>query len=350
MNSYLGARCPMRTAPIKWQRSYASQAARTMAPRHLLSIADVSALELHKLVENASAWKTAAKSGLVAREKASGLASQTIAMIFSKRSTRTRVSTEAAVTMLGGHSMFLGSGDIQLGVNESRRDSAVVISSMTAGIVARVAGHSEVVDLAKFSSVPVINALSNDFHPMQTIADMLTIKEAFVGRQSALHGLKLAWVGDASNVLFDLAIGAMKLGINLSVATPPGYGIPTAIQKLIESANTSGASFSMTNVPQEAMKDADVIVTDTWISMGQEVEAAERRKAFAGYQITENLAKQSGAKPNWKFMHCLPRHEDEVDDNVFYGPRSLVFPEAENRLWSAVSVLESFVVNRGSIV
>lgn len=350
MNSYLGARCPIRNALTKWQRSYSSQATRSTAPRHLLSIADVSAQELNILIENAAAWKTAVNSGLTANTKRTGLAGQTIAMIFSKRSTRTRVSTEAAVTKLGGHPMFLGSSDIQLGVNESRRDSSIVISSMTAGIVARVGSHSEVVDLAKYSSVPVINALSKDFHPMQTIADFLTIKQAFVERRTVFNGLKLAWVGDASNVLFDLAIGAMKLGVDLSVATPPGYGIPTAMQNLIKSVNTTGASFSVTNVPQEAMKNADIIVTDTWISMGQEVEAAERRRAFAGYQITEDLVQQAGAKPNWKFMHCLPRHEDEVDDNVFYGPRSLVFPEAENRLWSAVSVLESFVVNRGSIV
>lgn len=257
--------------------------------------------------------------------------------------------------------MFLGKDDIQLGVNESLYDTAVVVSSMVSCIVARVGAHADIANLAKHSTVPVINALSDKFHPMQTIADLLTIHEAFPftpkpGRSITsglgLEGLKIAWVGDASNVLFDLAIGAAKLGINVAVATPKGYEIPATMKEIIQQAGAegrSGGKLIETSVPEEAVKDADVIVTDTWVSMGQEAEKAKRVKAFAGFQVTPELAQRGGAKAGWKFMHCLPRHQEEVNDEVFYSPRSLVFPEAENRLWAAISALEAFVVNKGKI-
>ncbi len=281
--------------------------------------------------------------------------------MFSKRSTRTRVSTEGAVVTMGGHPMFLGKDDIQLGVNESLYDTAVVISSMVSCIVARVGPHADIADLAKHSTVPVINALSDAYHPLQTIADVLTIHEAFPATPSpgrsvtpglGLEGLKIAWIGDASNVLFDLAIGAAKLGIDLAVATPKGYEIPAQIKEVIKDAGgqaKTGAKLMETNVPEEAVKDADILVTDTWISMGQEEEKAKRLKAFRNFQITPDMAKKGGAKPDWKFMHCLPRHQEEVNDQIFYSPRSLVFQEAENRLWAAISALEAFVVNKGKI-
>jgi len=208
----------------------------------------------------------------------------------------------------------------------------------------------------------VINALSNDYHPLQTIADFLTIHEAFQANAShtrsttpslGLEGLNIAWVGDSNNVLFDLAIGAVKLGVNISVASPNGYEIPASMRELITSSATDVSSpgkLVETNVPEEAVKDADIIVTDTWVSMGQEEETAKRIKAFDGYRITNELAKRGGAKEGWKFMHCLPRHPEEVADEVFYSPRSLVFKEAENRLWAAISALEGFVVNKGKIV
>lgn len=241
--------------------------------------------------------------------------------------------------------MFLGSGDIQLGVNESLYDTSVVISSMVSGIVARVGPHADIANLAKDSSVPVINALCDTYHPMQIIADFACISQN-LGHN--LKGLKIAWVGDANNVLFDMCIGARKLGIDMSVATPKGYEIPKTIAKIIEQQDGQGMLFE-TDTPEEAVKGADIIVTDTWVSMGQEEEKAKRLKAFAGYQVTEEMAKRGGASENWKFMHCLPRHAEEVSDEVFYGKRSLVFPEAENRLWSAISVLEGFVVNKGEI-
>jgi ornithine carbamoyltransferase len=243
--------------------------------------------------------------------------------------------------------MFLGKDDIQLGVNESLYDTSRMVSSMVSGIVARVGPHADIANLAKDSSVPVINALCDTYHPMQIIADFATLTQTFNTTADRLNGLKIAWVGDANNVLFDMCIGARKLGIEMAIATPRGYEMPQAIKSEINAAG-EGMLTEM-NSPEEAVKNADIIVTDTWVSMGQEKEMQERMKAFAGYQVTEQLAKKGGAKDNWKFMHCMPRHPEEVSDEVFYGKRSLVFPEAENRLWAAIATLEGFVVNGGDI-
>jgi ornithine carbamoyltransferase len=253
--------------------------------------------------------------------------------------------------------MFLGKDDIQLGVNESLYDTAVVISSMVSCIVARVGPHSDIATLAKHSTVPVINALCDTFHPLQAIADFLTIHEAFAstsagGASLGIEGLKIAWVGDANNVLYDMALAATKMGVNVAVATPKGYEMPSDIRELIEQARSgvkSPGNITHTNSPTEAVKDADIIVTDTWVSMGQEAEKLKKMEAFRGFQVTNELAQKGGAKAHWKFMHCLPRHPEEVSDEVFYSDRSLVFPEAENRLWAAIAALEGFVVNKGNI-
>jgi ornithine carbamoyltransferase len=258
--------------------------------------------------------------------------------------------------------MFLSKDDIQLGVNEAAYDSALIISSMVSSIVTRVGPHSDVADLAKHSSVPVINALSDAFHPLQSIADVLTIHEVFPSLTKpgkpmidslGLEGLTIGWVGDANNVLFDLAIAAAKLGIHVKVATPRGYEIPENMLSTIDKAGkaaNAGSTLMTTNVPEEAVKNADILVTDTWISMGQEDDKAKRLKEFEGFQITADLAKRGGAREGWRFMHCLPRHPEEVSDEIFYGPRSVVFQEGENRLWAAISALEAFVVNKGQIV
>lgn len=335
-------------------RQYSSRTATT--PRHLLSIADLNPSEFSALVRNASSHKRAIKSGSVSQNQLGPLTGKTVAMLFSKRSTRTRVSTEAAVAQLGGHPMFLGKDDIQLGVNESLYDTSVVISSMVSCIVARVNAHSEVANLARDSSVPIINGLCDSFHPLQIITDFLTIYETFPSNSNSpslgLEGLKIAWVGDANNVLFDMAIAAAQMGVDLAVATPKGYEIPAHMMNLINEIRArypSSGKFMHTNVPEEAVKGADVLVTDTWVSMGQEEEKVQRMKDFGGFQVTSELAKRGGAKDGWKFMHCLPRHPEEVSDEVFYGNRSLVFPEAENRMWAAISALEGLVVNKGKI-
>ncbi|MCJ1312803.1 ornithine carbamoyltransferase [Agyrium rufum] len=336
------------------------------APRHLLSIADLTSAELSTLVRNAASHKQAIKSGSIPKSILGSLSGQTIAMTMSKRSTRTRVSLESAIARMGGSPMFLGKDDIQLGVNESLRDTSLVISSMVSAMVARVGPHSDVAGLAQYSSVPVVNALSDLYHPLQTLADYLSIFEAFPSHPSpgrstvpglGIQGLKIAWVGDANNVLYDLAIGAGKLGATIAVATPKGYEIPPEMEQIIREAggsestsSSSGNFLSVTNVPEEAVKDADIIVTDTWVSMGWEAETKKRLQAFEGFQVTSELAERGGARPDWKFMHCLPRHPEEVSDEVFYGPRSLAFPEAENRVWAAIAALEAFVVNKGRIV
>ena len=342
-------------------RRYSTPGASPSPPRHLLSIADLSPLELATLVRNAASHKQAIKSGAVPESLMGSLSGNTVAMMFSKRSTRTRISTEGAVVKMGGHPMFLGKDDIQLGVNESLYDTAVVVSSMVSCIVARVGPHSDIANLAKHSSVPVINALCDTFHPLQAIADFLTIHETFAPQTTTstenpsslgLEGLKIAWVGDANNVLFDLAIAAVKMGVDIAVATPEGYEIPAHIIELIQKAREgvkTPGNVTQTKVPEEAIKDSNVIVTDTWISMGQEEEKARRLKAFKGFQITTDLVKRGGAKENWRFMHCLPRHPEEVSDDVFYSNKSLVFPEAENRLWAAIAALQAFVVQKGKI-
>ena len=314
-------------------------------PRNLLSLSELSPKELATLIDNATAHK--ASQLPTSWPHRSSLSNKTIALLFSKRSTRTRVSTEGAVVALGGHPMFLGKDDIQLGANESLYDTSKVISSMVSGIVARVGPHKDIADLAKDSSVPVINALCDTYHPMQIIADFATLTQAFNTPADGLKGLKIAWVGDANNVLYDMCIGARKLGIEMAVATPKGYEIPAQMKEEFDTAGTG--KLSETNAPEEAVKNADIIVTDTWVSMGQEEEAKKKIKAFTGYQVTDDMARKGGAKDDWKFMHCLPRHAEEVSDEVFYGKRSLVFPEAENRLWSAIATLEGFVVNNGDI-
>jgi ornithine carbamoyltransferase len=215
---------------------------------------------------------------------------------------------------------------------------------MTSCIVARVGPHSDIAELAKTSSVPIINALSDAYHPLQAVTDILTISEAF----PKLEGLKVAWVGDANNVLYDLLIACAKLGINVSVATPPEYPVDANILKISrEAATSTGAAIETFNKPEAAVKGANILVTDTWVSMGQESEKALRLKQFEGYQISMDLAKRGGAHKDWKFMHCLPRKPEEVTDEVFYSPKSLVFTEAENRLYAALAALEAFVVRKG---
>ncbi|KAL9617161.1 MAG: hypothetical protein Q9160_008015 [Pyrenula sp. 1 TL-2023] len=328
------------------------------APRHLLSIADLSPTELITLIRNAAAHKKRLKSGQpLPSPLNNSLTGKTVALLFSKLSSRTRISTEGAVAALGGHPMFLGRNDIQLGVNESLYDTSVMMSSMVSSVVARVDAHADIAALAKNSSVPVINALCDQFHPMQTLADYLTIVEAFtttdaLAKDIGLSGLKIAWVGDANNVLYDLCIASVKMGVTVNVATPRGYGIPEHMQTIIDSARQGAPSpgtINSTYEPLEAVKNADIIVTDTWVSMGQEAEKAKRLNDFRGFQVTKEMAERGGAKEGWKFMHCLPRHSEEVSDEVFYSQRSLVFQEAENRLWSAMAAVEGFVVNQGKI-
>lgn len=317
------------------------------APRHLVSTVELSKEELRTLVEKAGKFKQIVRSGNgTPVEQHQKLMGKLVALLFSKRSTRTRILTEGAASFFGAQPMFLGKDDIQLGVNESIYDSVKVMLSMTSCIFARVNKHEEIMELCKHLNVPIINSLCDKYHPLQAITDILTIKESFGGKT---QGLKLAWIGDANNVINDLAISCLKLGISVSVSIPKSVEFdPYIIAKAKEIVDQDNqVSFEVVNEPQTALTNANIIVTDTWISMGQELEKQEKLKQFEGYQITKQLIDQGNADPNWKFMHCLPRHPEEVDDEVFYSGNSLVFEEAENRLYAAMAVIDSLVVNKG---
>lgn len=313
--------------------------------RHFVSIKDLSDEEVKVFVDRAAHFKQVFKANdpHQVQKEHSKLLGQTIAMLFSKRSTRTRISTEGAAAFFGAHPMFLGQQDIQLGVNETLYDTTKVISSMVACIFARVNTHQDIVDLTSHSSVPVINALCDKYHPLQAICDMLTIREHF---GNGTNKVKLAWVGDANNVIHDMSVAALKLGMDVAVATPPGLNmLPEVVQAAQEAAARSGCKLTLTHDPKEACQGANVLVTDTFISMGEEDLRDTKLKQFAGFQINKELADL--AAPNYKFMHCLPRHCEEVTDDVFYGPHSIVFPEAENRLYAAMAAIDIFVNRKG---
>ncbi|XP_069745505.1 ornithine transcarbamylase, mitochondrial isoform X2 [Narcine bancroftii] len=313
------------------------QGAAVLKGRHLLSLKDFNGEEIKQFLWTAADLKMRIKQK---GEILPLLQGKSIAMIFEKRSTRTRISTETGFALLGGHPCFLTTQDIHLGVNESRKDTARVLSGMTDLILARVYKHSDLEQLAEDGSIPVINGLSELYHPIQILADYLTLQEHF----GSLNGLTLTWIGDGNNVLHSFMMSAPKLGMHLNVATPRGFEADASVTLLAESlAKEYGTKLFFTNDPLEAANGANVLVTDTWISMGQEEEKAERLKAFHGYQITMTTGKS--AAPNWTFLHCLPRKPEEVDDEVFYSPRSLVFQEAENRKWTIMGAMVNILTD-----
>nr|DBA34084.1 TPA: hypothetical protein GDO54_001683 [Pyxicephalus adspersus] len=303
-----------------------SQVHSQLKGRDLLTLKNYNAEEIKSLL-----WVAA---DLKYRIKEKGeylplLQGKSLAMIFEKRSTRTRLSTETGFALLGGHPSFLTTQDIHLGVNESLKDTARVLSGMTDAVLARVYHQSDLEVLAKEASIPIVNGLSDDYHPIQILADYLTIQEHY----GHLKGLTISWIGDGNNVLHSIMMSAAKCGMHLHIATPKGYEPNSSV---IQAAQQYSKEFDtkllMTNDPLEAASGANVLVTDTWVSMGQEEEKKKRLLDFKGYQITMKTAKL--AAPNWTFLHCLPRKPEEVDDEVFYCPKSLVFQEAENRKWT----------------
>jgi len=238
--------------------------------------------------------------------------------------------------LMGGHALFLGPSDIQLGVNESMQDTANVLARFNDIILARVFGHEDILELAKYSSVPVINALSNLHHPLQTLADLMVLEEHF-GTEN-IKGKTLSWVGDGNNIIHDLMLGSVKLGMHVNIATPKGYECNANIlAKAKDLAVENGVKIMETTVAEESVKGAHVVVTDTWVSMGQEAEYQKRIKEFDGYQVNMDLMNK--AHPDAVFLHCLPRHPEEVTDEVIYSKKSLVFPEAENRMWTVMAVM-----------
>lgn len=317
-----------------------------MSLRHLVSIKDLTDDEFIALVERAEYFKKVFKNNNSTEFQKNHLKllGRTVALIFSKRSTRTRISTEGAATFFGAQPMFLGKDDIQLGVNESFYDTTKVVSSMVSCIFARVNKHEDIQNLCKHSSVPIINSLCDTYHPLQAICDMLTIKEKLDYENNKL---KIAWIGDANNVINDMAIAALKLGMDVSIATPIGIEMnKTIVDAASEITQRNSSSIEYTHDPKQAAKGANVLVTDTFVSMGEEFAKEAKLKQFAGFQIDSELAKV--ADPNFIFMHCLPRHHEEVTDDVFYGDHSIVFDEAENRLYAAMAAIDIFVINKGN--
>lgn len=316
------------------------------AIRHLISIKDLSDKEFSVLVDRAEYYKKIFKSNETSEFQKNHLKllGRTIALIFTKRSTRTRISSEGAATFFGAQPMFLGRDDIQLGVNESFYDTTKVVSSMVSCIFARVNRHNDILELCEHSQVPIINSLCDMFHPLQAICDMLTIKEHL---DYSKNKLKVAWIGDANNVINDMAIACLKLGMDVAVATPPGIeldaGIVAAAKAISENNNTK---LTVGHDSIAAVKGAHILVTDTFISMGEEYAKVAKLKQFQGFQIDGELAKH--ADPNYKFMHCLPRHTEEVSDEIFYSKHSIVFEQAENRLYAAMAAIDVFVNNKGN--
>ncbi len=303
----------------------------SLAGRDVLCLQDFTREEIETILKTAEMMKIWNKIGKPHRV----LEGKTLAMIFQKPSTRTRISFEVGIYQLGGYGLYLNANDLQLRRGETIADTARVLSRYVDGIMARVFDHKDVEDLAKYASVPVINGLSDFSHPCQALADYQTILE----KKGRIQGLKVVYVGDGNNVAHSLMIAGTKLGANVVVATPEGFEPDERVIKWAErNAAESGGSFELLHDPVQAVKDADVIYTDVWASMGQEAEAEERRKIFQPFQVNKELVKH--AKPDYIFMHCLPAHRgEEVTDDVIDSPNSVVFDQAENRLHAQKAVM-----------
>ncbi len=288
--------------------------------KDILSITDLSKEEIYELLELATDLKEKRKAG----EPTEFLKNKSLGMIFEKSSTRTRVSFEVAMTDFGGHALYLNSRDIQIGRGETIEDTARTLSGYLHGIMARVMSHETVEKLAKYSTIPVINALSDREHPCQILGDFLTILEY----KHKFEGLKFAWVGDGNNVCNSALLGSAIMGMEFVIACPKGY---EPEDEFIEKAKALGGKFTITDDPKIAAKGADVIYTDVWVSMGDEAEQEKRLKDFAAFQVNSELLE--AAKPDVIVMHCLPaRRGLEITDEVMDGKNSVIFDEAENRL------------------
>ena len=294
-----------------------------------LSIRDFSATQIQRLLDLALEIKAHPQSW------ASALKGKTLAMIFEKPSLRTRVTFDVGIQQLGGFSLYLSPAEISLGKRESVYDVARNLERMVQGIMIRTFAHDIVVKMAEYAAIPVINGLTDFSHPCQAMADYLTIFES----KGRVADLKVAFLGDGNNVAHSLMFAGAQLAANLWVASPPGYEPDQdAVDWAFERSLKTGGSVTITNDPLEAALDADVIYTDVWTSMGQEAETEKRKKVFAPYQVNEHLFAK--AKDDAIFLHCLPAHRgDEVTDDVIDSPRSLVFPQAENRLHAQKAIL-----------
>ncbi len=295
-----------------------------MKGKDLISIHDLTLEEVNQIFEVSKTLKQKQLTG----ESHRVLEGKTLGMIFTKPSTRTRISFETGIYQLGGIGMYFGPNDLQLGRSESISDTAKVLSRYLDGIMIRTFAHQDIIDLAEGASIPVINGLTDLLHPCQVLADFFTILE----KKGKLKELKLAYIGDGNNMAHSLLNGCSKVGMHISIASPSGYK-PNAeiVNNAKKNAKYMGSKVEILDDPVKAVKNADIIYTDVWASMGQESEAAERRKKFMRYQVNPKLVKN--AKDDYLFMHCLPAHRgDEVVNEVADSPNSVIFDEAENRL------------------
>ncbi len=267
------------------------------------------------------------------------LSGKKLGMIFTKSSTRTRVSFEAGIYELGGMGIFLNTNDIQIGRGEPIADTAKVLSRYLDGIMIRTFAHSDVEQLAEHATIPIINGLTDYLHPCQVMADMMTVQE----HKGQIGGLNFAFIGDGNNMAHSLGLLCSKLGVNFAIATPDGYEMEsTVVSKINSNSKLTGCKVLITDDPREAIRNADVVYTDVWTSMGQEKESEQRLKAFAGYCIDSKLV--SLAKPDYIFLHCLPAHRgEEVAAEVIDGPNSVVWDEAENRLHAQKAIMHELM-------
>jgi ornithine carbamoyltransferase len=302
-----------------------------MRGKSLASLYDLTQEEIEQIFKTSELLKLQKLRG----QEHPLLKGRTLAMIFEKPSTRTRVSFEVGMWQLGGYALYLSSSDLQLGRGETIADTAQVLSRYVDGIMARVFSHQTILDLIKYSRVPVVNGLSDYSHPCQGLADLFTIYE----KKGKLSGLKLAYIGDGNNVAHSLIFGCSKVGMNIVIGCPKGYE-PNAevVAKGKEEAKQKGCLVKITNDPKEAVKGADIVYTDVWASMGKEEEHKKRIRVFKPYQINAKLVK--GAKEDYLFMHCLPAHRgEEVTDEVADSKNSVIFDQAENRMHTQKALL-----------
>ena len=309
-----------------------------MGHKDFIEIHDYAADEVLELFELAREMKAAPQ------RFHDTLRGQTLGMIFEKSSTRTRVSFEVGMFQMGGHALFLSSRDIQIGRGEPIADTARVLSRFVNGIMARTFAHKTVTDLAEHASVPVINGLTDLSHPCQVMADYFTAWEKFGGE---LKGRKLAWIGDGNNMAHSLMFGAPKVGMHIAVATPSGYKPdPNVVALATADAREAGTQLIVTESIEEAVRDADIIETDVWTSMGQEEESAKRLRDFQGWIV--DAAMMAKAKKEAIFLHCLPAHRgEEVSAEVIDGPQSVIYDEAENRLHVQKAIMALLMKKNG---
>mgnify|MGYP003454847289 FL=1 len=303
--------------------------------KDLLTLLDYTSQEVEDLILLATQLKKLTKEGKCPRL----LEGKTLGMIFEKSSTRTRVSFEVGMQQLGGYGMYMNARDMQIGRGEPISDTGRVLSGYLDGIMIRANSHEMVKELAEHASIPVINGLTDIFHPCQALADLETIAE----NKGELKGLKVAYVGDGNNVAHSLVIACAHVGMDVAVATPVGYECdPAIIEKARDIALVNGSEVLVTTNPVEAVKDADAVYADVWTSMGQEEETQQRLKDFKDYQINDELV--AHAKADYMFLHCLPAHrEEEVTSSVIDGPNSYIYEQAENRLHAQKAVLVSLM-------